>query len=191
MKEKMLPHKKEKANENNQQIFTDDRNTEDEAGVGNVANTENQMPSFSGAAEETSLLAGELRYFAETLTDNSAEDANSEEAINEKSKLTLLVPQVGEVHKSTIVSLLNSNPTKISKDRLKRVRMCSKYEKETNSTIASNEIGLFDDVAIFTKDETPSYKIVRVIRMRNRARAITEYIRPISLNDMGKYPSLL
>ena len=48
------------------------------------------------------------------------------------------------------------------------------------------------EIALFIKDrgQKPSYKIARIIRLRNRARSTDEYKRPVSLDDMEKYPNL-
>ena len=69
--------------------------------------------------------------------------------------------------------------------------MGSKYLQEPDINIVGNEIGLFDDIALYIKDRNkpPEYKIARVIRMRNQGRATIEYRRLVSLDNTDKYPN--
>ena len=133
---------------------------------------------------EEDILEGDAADTTDTLGGN----ANSP---SDKVKLTVKVPDVGEVHKSTLISMLNSNPSNISTDRLKRVKSGSKYSFQ-EGTISGNDIGLFDDVAMYVKDKgkEPEYKIARIMRIRNRGRSVVEYRRPVNLDNMEKYPNL-
>ena len=74
----------------------------------------------------------EINNMAGNLVDNYTDLAlhlrqMSDQDLNEcssgsKMKLTIKVPGVGEIYKSTVFSLLNSNPEGVSSGRLKRVR---------------------------------------------------------------------
>ena len=111
-------------------------------------------------------------------------------------KLTVNINGVVEVHKSTLCSVLNSNPQGLSTDRLKRVRSKTSgthlIERESGTKMTKtklskswsflinhqNELCLFDDVAVHVKSNPsgrPSFQLVRVIRMRNYGRGHTEY----------------
>ena len=101
------------------------------------------------------------------------------------------VPSTGEVHKSTIFALLNSNPKGLSSYRIKRVRSkvaiqagCREQESE--------ELSLFDDVGLYIKgkDRPPAFMLGRVLRMRNMGRGTVEYKKPISLKQPDLYPKL-
>ena len=106
----------------------------------------------------------------------------------DNSKITISVPHTGGIHKSTVLSSLLKSDPYLSSDRLKRVTQCSKYQKQYGTFTTSNEIALFDDVAIYVKNEraTLSYKVMRIKRTRSCNRALTEYSIPISIDDMDK-----
>ena len=144
--------------------------------------------------DQTSELCSCLHHIADCLQEDITADSAQPLLITQGNtvKLTVNVRAVGEVHKSTLVSLLNSSPTGVSSDRLKRVKMGSKNLKEPDINIVGNEIGLFGDIALHIKDRNkpPEYKTARVIRMRNQGRATIEYRRPVSLDDTDKYPNL-
>ena len=131
-------------------------------------------------------------FEAESTTTGS--QANSHSLfIGSKVALTVKVPNIGEVHKSTIFSMLNISPGGISTDRLKRVKSkipldLGQKEKE----IRNNEVSLFDDVAIHVKEASSSsyFKIGRILRMRNRNKSIVQFRKPVSLGNTEKYPNL-
>ena len=92
----------------------------------------------------------ELGLHLRSLADQLEEDTVDQTSQTEEVKLTVNVPGVGEVHKSTLVGMLNQYPTNISTDRLKRVK--SRVTISASENIDGNEIALFDDAAIYTKD---------------------------------------
>lgn len=108
---------------------------------------------------------------------------------------TLIVPGHGAVHKSTLVAKLNSCPEgKLTWDRSVRVR----YGKGSQMTPISHDredqeqVGLFDDVAVYIKDrgKPAEWRLGRVIRMRNREKSTVEYLHPVNINATVKYPKL-
>ena len=156
---------------------------------------ENLKCNYSGNCtidiiDQPSELGSCLRNIADCLQEDITADSAEPLLIVQANtvKLTVNVPGVGYVHKSTLVSLLNSSPTGVSCDWLKPVKMGSKYLQEPDINIVSNEIGLFDDIALYFKDKNkpPEYKIARMIRMRNQGRATIQYRRPVSLDDTDK-----
>ena len=131
-------------------------------------------------------------FEAESATTGSQASSHSL-VIRSKVSLTVKVPNVGKVHKSTIFSMLNIAPGGISTDRLKRVKSkipldLGQKEKE----IRNNEVSLFDDVAIHVIEASSSsyFKIGRILRMRNRNKSIVEFRKPVSLGNTEKYPNL-
>ena len=86
--------------------------------------------------------------------------------------------------------MMDNNPDGISVDRLKRVK--SRVVVPTDKIPDKKEVGLFDDVAFYVKEESkaPCYRLGRVMRMRNRNRSTVEFERPVSLDDVGKFPNL-
>jgi len=103
---------------------------------------------------------------------------------------TIPIPEFGNIHKSTIISKLNANPTgQLLWDRCLRVRsrqqVCNSSRMEDGS-----EVGLFDDVAVSSKSAVNKHILGRIIRMRNKERGVIEYHKPIDLNDAKKYPKV-
>ena len=96
------------------------------------------------------------------------------------------------MHKSALFSILNTNPTSVSKDRLTRVK--SKFQTNQKSKVIEPEsLSLFDEVAVHVKEKgkPPCFKIGRVIRMRNHTQGFLEYRKPICLADAKKYPNVI
>ena len=124
----------------------------------------------------------------------SEESDNTKDSISKSSTIissTLPVPGAGNVHKSTLFSMLNASPSGLSTDRLKRVQAkCITTIKPGDEDISSGDITLFDDVAIYIKDKgkQPCYKLARIQRMRNKDRATVDFKRPVSLD--GTFPKL-
>ena len=95
------------------------------------------------------------------------------------------------VHKATLFSLMNSNPAgDLSKDRLKRVR--ARTRTQTDSVVTSNELGIYDDVAVYVKDpgQPGRFSLGRIQWMRNKNKCTVEYTNPISLANQERYPKL-
>ncbi len=112
---------------------------------------------------------------------------------NIKTSSTVNVPGHGPVHKSTLVSALNNSPNgNLSLDRISRVRYGNNQTKTSRNAESPDQIGLFDDVAVYVKDpgQSPEWRIGRILRMRNKERGTVEYHQPISLQDAKKYPKL-
>ena len=85
---------------------------------------------------------------------------------NRYCQLTVNINRVGEVHKSTLCSVLNSNPQGLSTDRLERVRSKTSgthlTEREIGTNIKhQNELCLFHDVAVQVKSNPgrPSFQL--------------------------------
>eukprot|EP00112_Aurelia_sp_Birch-Aquarium-sp1_P021779 Seg5940.1 transcript_id=Seg5940.1/GoldUCD/mRNA.D3Y31 product="hypothetical protein" protein_id=Seg5940.1/GoldUCD/D3Y31 len=91
----------------------------------------------------------ELGLHFRSLADQLKEDTGDQTSQANPVKLTVNVPGVGEVHKSTLVGMLNNYPKKISTDRLKRVK--SRVALSDSENIDGNEIALFDDAAFYIK----------------------------------------
>ena len=139
--------------------------------------------------EEYPDLALHLRHVVNEIDEDEEEEVG--EKSQTKSKLTVNVPEVGEVHKSTIFTMLNNSPDGLSKDRLRRVRSKHVGLHVSQSVSIANEVGLFDDVAVHSKvDRAHGIKIGRVIRMRNLGRGAIEFKRPVALDSQSKYPEL-
>ena len=99
-------------------------------------------------------LGSHLRHLADTDSLCEAETANSSmiestESIRKKTS-TISVPNVSAVHKSTLFSMLNSDPKNLSVDRLKRVRSKNTQSRDKDQD-GGDEIGLLDDIAILIK----------------------------------------
>eukprot|EP00112_Aurelia_sp_Birch-Aquarium-sp1_P002779 Seg1307.12 transcript_id=Seg1307.12/GoldUCD/mRNA.D3Y31 product="hypothetical protein" protein_id=Seg1307.12/GoldUCD/D3Y31 len=126
-----------------QGMWTDEDNLNNTAGIDENLQTSNgpsreveNFQSINGIIEETSALGSELRCITDTVEKDLFEDtedlATNIEVAKAKTKLTVHVPQVGEVHKSTVVSLLNTSLNNISTDRLRRVRLgCQQQVSES------------------------------------------------------------
>ena len=149
------------------------------------------------AVQEFSELALHLRmtYDQDLINREGAEPPLPESVIQEKQRcasLTVNVPGVGAVHKSTIFSILNSNPDSISKDRLKRVKSKISGKQKAGNVIQPESLALFDDVAVHVKENKKAsvYQLGRVVRMRNNAKGCVEYKRPVSLRQPENYPKL-
>ncbi len=153
----------------------------------NIANSE------SSHVENYPELAVHLRYVLDDDADTTGLSENETHApeIEKNVKLTVSVPDIGEVHKSTIFAMLNTSPDGLSKDRLRRVK--SKHTITSVSSVSlSDEIGLFDDIALcLTKQKRKVVKLARIIRMRNKAKSYVEFKNPISLDSQAKYPNLV
>ena len=163
-----------------------------EDGDGADLNAPPQTLDASGDIE----LRAHFSQVADDIDRNSGTtDAEQESASDTTVQVahTLNVPGYGAVHKSTIVAKLNSCPNgNLTWDRTLRVRY-GKVSSENISNIESyNQVGLFDDVALYIKDQRspPEWKLGRVIRMRNKERTTVEYIHPVNIQDTRKYPKL-
>lgn len=134
----------------------------------------------------------DLREAADEL-EAGLEDVNQIDDGGSKVVNTLNVPGVGRVHKSTLFSLLSSKADcDLSKDRLKRVKARSSSEINVNAVIEAeigvDEIGLYDDVAIYIKDrgQNPTYIIGRVHRIQNRENRAVEYHNSVTIDSFPK-----
>ena len=108
-----------------------------------------------------------------------------------QSKLTVIVPEVGEVYKSTICTMLNNSPRGLSKGRLRCVRSKHVGLRVFQSVSIANEVGLFDDVVVHSKvDRAHGIETGRVIQMQNLGRGAIEFKRPVALDSQSKYPEL-
>lgn len=67
---------------------------------------------------------------------------------NDRPQPIISIPEVGDVHKSTIVTMLNSGQHSISKDRLLRVRANSNCTSDPDIESSNSFISLFSDVLI-------------------------------------------
>ena len=104
-------------------------------------------------------------------------EANHSELEKQKFSLKINIPGKKEIHKSTLVSLLNNNPErKLSKDRLTRV--ASTFVSRQNNRDAPvvsieinyrKELSLNCDVVIIQIAKDVSYLLGRIQRMINDA----------------------
>ena len=136
------------------------------------------------ADQDNSESSSQSQTNTDTVTDSSA-----------KHKLTIKVSGAGEIHKSTVCSLINANPEGVSKDRLKRVKSkvtAVSTHKGSAALNNSNDLCLFDDIAFFMKDkgQPPCYGIAHVIRMRNKSKSTVEYKKPVSLLNRKRFAGL-
>eukprot|EP00112_Aurelia_sp_Birch-Aquarium-sp1_P019908 Seg5017.2 transcript_id=Seg5017.2/GoldUCD/mRNA.D3Y31 product="hypothetical protein" protein_id=Seg5017.2/GoldUCD/D3Y31 len=132
----------------------------------------------------------ELGLHFRSLADQLEEDTGDQTSQADPVKLTVNVPGVGEVHKSTLVGMLNNNPTNISTDRLKRVK--SRVALSVSENIDGNEIALFDDAAFYIKNKgnKATFILGKIIRIRNCTKSKVEYKQPVSLNKIEKFRKL-
>ena len=151
------------------------------------ANYVDQYPELASPLRQMS----DCDLFEAESTATGSQASSQSSSIRSKVALTVKVPT--EVHKSTIISVLNISPGGISTDRLKRVKRkipldLGGKEKE----IRNDEVGLFDNVAIHVKEASSSSysKIGRILRMRNRNKSIVEFRKLVSLGNTEKYPNL-
>ncbi len=111
--------------------------------------TETVSPEPESYVEEYPDLALHLRHIANEIDVDEHEDVCEES--QRKSKLTVTVPEVGEIHKSTIFTMLNNAPDVLSRDRLRRVRSKHVGLHASQSINIANEIVLFDDITVHIK----------------------------------------
>ena len=154
-----------------------------------------QECSLPSSASEHTEMFPELALHLRQLSDQDLIDPENledrDERKNGNKKITLNVPGTGEVHKSTIFALLNSDPKGLSTDRLRRVR--SKVAIQAGCReLESEELSLFDDVGLYIKDKDrpPTFMLGRVLRMRNMGRGTVEYKKQVSLKQQDQYPKL-
>eukprot|EP00112_Aurelia_sp_Birch-Aquarium-sp1_P010292 Seg2203.8 transcript_id=Seg2203.8/GoldUCD/mRNA.D3Y31 product="hypothetical protein" protein_id=Seg2203.8/GoldUCD/D3Y31 len=121
----------------------------------------------------------------------------SDEIADHKYSPTIQVPGKSfSIHKSTLVSMLNSNDgEKLSKDRLRRVQASKSFGKtqvdQPSDIVNANHrkvIGLYSDIAVL---ETSNKKylhvfgrVQRLIKVNKRGK--TEYKRPVDLDEHSK-----
>jgi hypothetical protein len=151
----------------------------------NVLEYDGPAEADDGGLRADPVLRANLTYIAQQVADEDNEREQSQTAT------TIQVPDVGPVHKSTIFGLLNTEPDGPSTDRLRRVRS-NKTKTYTATTESDNDVGLFDDIAVYIKDrgESAEIQLGRVIRIRNRDKSTVEYRKPMNLEEMSKYPKV-
>ena len=140
-------------------------------GEGNVADL--------GNAQSTSEIRDHLSSIADANCYMPTEDQSTTRST------TVHVPGFGDVHKSTLISKLNSFPGgSLTWDRLSRVKY-GKHQPGSNDRESPDQVGLFDDVAIYIKDKgmAPRWQVGRVQRIRNKGKGTIEYRKPVSLKD--------
>ena len=142
-----------------------------------MADEDDDLNDEGGDSTETEI-ATELRHQLETGDEKS------------KHCPTVTVPNTNQqIHKSTLISMLNSNGgEKLSKDRLRRVQSAKTQQtQDCQNEIASNhrkEIGLYHDIAFTVRQANEiSYKLGRVQRIIKQGRCKVEYKRPIDLDE--------
>ena len=90
---------------------------------------EDSISSSLSLIKYTQQLGSHLHFIAEDIKREDTDiERNTKKSVS-RAKLTVNVKGIGEIHKSTVVSLLNSNPKELSSDRFKRVRVGSRQEK--------------------------------------------------------------
>ena len=111
-------------------------------------------------------------------------DEESEQVEQEqKISATVMVPGYGRQYKSSLVKLLNEDSTRLSKDRLTRVRF-----RDTETRCPQQDVldtckylVLFHEYALLIED---SFKVIRVHRMMYiGGKKRVEYKNPVSLED--------
>eukprot|EP00112_Aurelia_sp_Birch-Aquarium-sp1_P000648 Seg1061.2 transcript_id=Seg1061.2/GoldUCD/mRNA.D3Y31 product="hypothetical protein" protein_id=Seg1061.2/GoldUCD/D3Y31 len=162
-----------------------------EISTGNAVSSEsrNQEEAIENEAalyvEQYSELALHLRQVADEIDVCPDDEIPAVKDVH----LTVHVPDVGEIHKSTVFTMLNSSPEGLSKDRLRRVKSKHVNVSSASSVNLANEVGLFDDFAVcLNKQKT--LKLGRIMRMRNKTRNVVEFKKPVSLNAKSTYPNL-
>ena len=103
--------------------------------------------------------------------------------------LNISVIIAGVIHKSTLMSQLNTKP-EISKERLKRVQTRGQNFQLPPDTLETGpEVARHQDVALLVKRGARyTYTIGRVLRIRNQGKSgRIEYRRSIPLSDTHKY----
>ena len=170
-------------NKTMEEIMCDDN--EDDA---NVNQEEEEEEEDSSDAEDAEGEEG-----AEVDTDEAIQNVqNLLEDREEQHSLKISIQGYKEIHKSTLVALLNNSPDgKLSKDRLTRVSSVKKASINTNnegSTVTIDyrkELSLNCDIAIVDKTNGYSYKLGRIQRMvkAGKSRGKIKYKRPVNLND--------
>ena len=109
--------------------------------------------------------------------------------ITKTHSLKITIPGGKDVHKSTLVALLNNNSDgKISKDRLTRVASVKKTNADDNSTVTIDyrkDLSLNGDVAVINKSHGFTYSLGRIQRMvkSGKSRGKIEYKKTVNLND--------
>ena len=137
----------------------------------------------------------ELRAHFFQVADNiNMNEAENDPVADVQVENTLQLPGFGAVHKSTLVAKLNSCPNgNLTWDRSIRVRYGKSQQKGKPVDTETNEqVGLFDDVAVYAKErgKPAKWKLGRVIRMRNKEKSSMEYRHPVNVHDTSKYPKL-
>ena len=90
---------------------------------------------------------------------------------------TIDVPGVGSMYKSTLVTMLNAEGGKISKDRLVRVRG-SRNTDDADISVDDTSMSLFDDIVFRTSGRLV---LGRVQRLVSHSSSRLEYSRPVEL----------
>ena len=136
-------------------------------------------------------LRDHFAHLATAIENEENEDEDDEEEKHIKRSVTITVPEIGVVHKSTLVSKFNSSPDKLTWDRKIRVRH-GKRNHTTTSSESSSSVRLFDDVGIYIKDrgKKSEWRIGRVVRIRNKQPNTVDYKNPVNIDDANKYPQL-
>jgi hypothetical protein len=102
-----------------------------------------------------------------------------------KHPATVQVPGHGSVYKMRLVSQLNATPHHVPLDRLRRVRVRSQDGTSEAADSTSDEVGLFDVVALWLEETANTHnwfigKVQKMHRIGNR-RGRTDYHLPVSL----------
>ena len=94
------------------------------------------------------------------------------------------LPDGDLIHKSTLTSLLDESPTHFSHDRLHRVRQRVHKPHESIPTRSTeHSINLYDDYAVFKKEEN-KFIMAKLQCMRKKgSRAYVKYSNPVKFDD--------
>ena len=131
---------------------------------------------------EIAVVESQLR---QAMTDDETDYSATERPANHS--LTINVPGVGSVYKSTVISLMNSGG-QLSKDRLTRVQQHNVTTMTTTSDqLGDDELALFSDIIY---KHCSSYKFGRVIRMFIEQPRRVDYVKPVSFTQTDLHTKL-
>lgn len=112
-----------------------------------------------------------------TFEDLLEEDPGNESMTSLSKSSTVTSTKGVRIQKATLVKMLNTD-TKLSHDRLTRVRQRQEYKSNDSITGVANEgLCIFEDYAVIQDN---SYTIVQIVRMIHKAQ---EYRKPVPFGD--------
>lgn len=147
---------------------------------------ENELDTTDPACPPDSITEDDncdARQVINPLLGNDNESPRNESDLeHRKHSTTIWIPDVGRRYKTTVVAEMRNNP-ELSTDRLRRVRGASVQDAES-ITDNCHSLGLFDDCAFKTRDQSEDFVLGHIQRIRKKGqRGYVEYTRNVDLND--------